>query len=72
MTYFTQIMIYYLCNKIIVLRRGEIVDDFNVDDLFLAKRNSYTKEIIKNSFVLGTKDKNTRYDFGYRNYKKHP
>ena len=44
--------VYYLCNRMIVLKSGEIVDSFGVDDLFLKNRSSYTKEFIKNSFVL--------------------
>ena len=41
--------VYYLCNRIIVLKNGEITDSFNSVDLFLNNRNNYTKKLLSDS-----------------------
>ena len=41
--------VYYLCNKVVVLNGGEIIDYFKGSDLFLEKRSSYTKKLIIDS-----------------------
>tara|TARA_B100000530_G_scaffold314671_1_gene243822 strand:+ start:771 stop:2321 length:1551 start_codon:yes stop_codon:yes gene_type:complete len=41
--------VYYLCNKVVVLNGGEIIDYFKGSDLFLEKRSSYTKKLIVDS-----------------------
>tara|TARA_B100000902_G_scaffold395698_1_gene454860 strand:- start:4923 stop:6482 length:1560 start_codon:yes stop_codon:yes gene_type:complete len=44
--------IYYLCNKIIVLNNGEVVDFFKSKDFLLKNRNNYTKKLINDSNFL--------------------
>tara|TARA_B100000427_G_C15496968_1_gene590259 strand:+ start:648 stop:1130 length:483 start_codon:yes stop_codon:yes gene_type:complete len=41
--------VYYLCNRVVVLNGGEIIDCFKSSDLFLEKRSSYTKKLIIDS-----------------------
>ena len=40
----------FLCNKIIVLDSGKIVDTFNSENLFKNNRSNYTKKLISDSF----------------------
>ena len=44
--------IYYLCNSIVVLNKGKVVDFFKGSDLFLKKRKKYTKKLILDSNFL--------------------
>lgn len=37
----------YLCEKMIVLKNGYIVDSFGLEELYLDERHSYTKALIK-------------------------
>tara|TARA_Y100000589_G_scaffold87144_2_gene81220 strand:- start:11062 stop:12606 length:1545 start_codon:yes stop_codon:yes gene_type:complete len=40
----------FLCNKIIVLDNGKIVDNFKKEDIFNKNRSSFTKKLISDSF----------------------
>ena len=44
--------VYYLCNKIIVLKNGSIIDSFKTESLFSKKRNLFTKSLISDSNFL--------------------
>ena len=44
--------VYYLCNKILVLKNGSVVDFFDSKNLFSSKRNFYTKSLISDSNFL--------------------
>ena len=44
--------VYYLCNKIVVLKSGSVDDFFISNNLFSKNRSDYTKEIIKNSLFI--------------------
>ena len=37
----------YLCEKMIVLKNGYIVDSFRLEELYQEERHSYTKALIK-------------------------
>lgn len=37
----------FMCERIIVMKKGVIVDEFNRDDKFSDSRNEYTKELLK-------------------------
>ena len=37
----------FMCKRIIVMKKGIIVDEFNRDEKFSDKRNEYTKELLK-------------------------
>ena len=41
--------IYYLCNKVIVLKNGEIIDFVNSKNLLLDGVNNYTKQLINDT-----------------------
>ena len=44
--------VYYLCDRVVVLKRGTIVDSFYGNDFFSKKRNSFTKKIINDALFL--------------------
>ena len=44
--------VYYLCNRIVVLKSGRVNDIFSSNNLFSKNRSNYTKEIIKNSLFI--------------------
>jgi len=44
--------VYYLCNRIFVLKSGRVDDVFGSNNLFSKNRSKYTKEIIKNSLFI--------------------
>lgn len=44
--------VYYLCNKISVLKNGIIIESFLSDNLFCKSRKEYTKKLINNSFFI--------------------
>jgi peptide/nickel transport system ATP-binding protein len=41
--------VYYLCNRIVVLNKGRVVECFNGDELYLKSRTSYVKKLISDS-----------------------
>ena len=44
--------VYYLCNRVIVLKKGSVVDFFETKNLFSPKRNPSTRSLISDSNFL--------------------
>ena len=40
-------VVYQLCDKVLVLRRGEIVEQGTVEEIFNAPQHEYTKELLR-------------------------
>ncbi|HSH24431.1 MAG TPA: ABC transporter ATP-binding protein, partial [Massilibacterium sp.] len=41
--------VQFICDRILVLKEGHLVDDFTVEELFSANRHPYTKKLIQYS-----------------------
>ena len=40
-------VIFQCCDRVIVMKKGEIVEENTVDELFAAPKHEYTKQLLK-------------------------
>ena len=41
--------VYYLCDRVVVLNKGSVVDSFKIDELYLKNRTNFVKKLISDS-----------------------